>query len=133
MRSTDLDVHGFGPWIPFNKREKSKLISALPSEPGVYAIRCCRQFTRKIGISDILYFGKGTNQKGLKNRIRQYFAPGHLQSTNIRMLARVGETSDYELSFVVTSTTWEAKGLEGKLIALYESDHGELPPENNER
>jgi len=133
MRSTDLAAHGFGTWTPFTRAGKKTLLAALSSDPGVYAIRCCRDFTRKVGVSDILYFGKGTNQKGLKNRIGQYFSPGPTQRTNLRLMALIGDCSDYELAFTVTPTTWDAKALEGKLIALYEADHGELPPQNKQR
>ncbi len=65
MRSTDLCAHGFGGWTPFTKAGKAALIATLPNKLGVYAIRCCRDFARRVGTSDILYFGKGTNQDGL--------------------------------------------------------------------
>lgn len=133
MRSDDLQAHGFGSWTPFTKVGKTALFAALPTDPGVYAIRCCRDFARKRGTSDILYFGKGTNENGLRHRIRQYFSPGPTQRTNIRLRALIGDTTDYELAFVVTPNTWDAKALEGKLIALYEAEHGELPPENKQR
>jgi excinuclease UvrABC nuclease subunit len=133
VRSTDLLAHGFGGWLPFAPANKKQLLAGLPTDPGVYAIRCVKDFTRKIGTSDILYFGKGTNQRGLKNRVSQYFSPGPTQTTNLRLMARVGDCADYELAFTVTQTTWEAKALEGKLLALYESEHGELPPENKQR
>ena len=133
MRSTDLYAHGFGGWTPFTKVSKTALIAMLPKKPGVYAIRCCRDFTRRVGISDILYFGKGTNQDGLKHRIRQYFSPGHSQRTNLRLLALIGDTSDYELAFVATPSASVAVGLEAILLELYEADHGELPPENKRR
>jgi excinuclease UvrABC nuclease subunit len=133
MRSTDLGTHGFGGWMPFSKVGKSSLIASLPAKPGVYVLRCSTDFARKIGASDILYFGKGTNENGIKNRIRQYFSPGHSQRTNLRLLALIGDCNDYELAFVTTESGHEAIGLEAKLIDLYEADHGELPPENKRR
>ena len=105
----------------------------LPNNPGVYAIRCCRDFTRRVGTSDILYFGKGTNQNGLKHRIRQYFSPGHSQRTNLRLVALIGDSADYELAYVATSSMAAAVALEATLLELYEADHGELPPENPRR
>lgn len=133
MRSTDLTADGFGTWTPFTKAGKAALFLALPNEPGVYAIRCCREFKRKRGTSDILYFGKGTNRNGLRHRIRQYFSPGPTQRTNIRLLALIGSTTDYELAFVATNAAPEAIMLEAKLLERYELEHGELPPENKRR
>ena len=133
MRSTDLSGHGFGTWFPFSKAGKFALIASLPAAPGVYAIRCCREFTRNRGSSDILYFGSATNAQGIKNRIRQYFSPGPTQRTNIRILALIGDCDDYELAFVVTMSIPEAKMLEATLLEKYEGEHGELPPENKRR
>jgi len=133
MRSTDLAAHGFGTWTPFTKAGRKILLAGLPNNPGVYAIRCCRNSKRKLGSSDILYFGKGTNQKGLKNRIGQYFSPGPTQRTNLRLLALIGDSADYELAFAVTKSSPEAIMLEATLLELYETEHGELPPENKRR
>jgi hypothetical protein len=133
MKSSDLSSYGFGVWLPFSKVGKPQLIAALPSRPGVYAIRWCREFVRKKGTSDILYFGKGTNQQGIKHRIRQYFSPGHLQRTNLRLLALAGDSCEYELAFVETTTGSGAVALEATLLEKYEQDHGELPPENKRR
>jgi len=133
MNSSNLSSYGFGVWQSFSKQGKVKLIASLPELPGVYAIRCCREFVRKKGKSDILYFGKGTNQQGIKHRIRQYFSPGPTQRTNIRMLTLIGDCCDYELAFVITQSGSEAVGLEAVLIEKYENEHGELPPENKRR
>jgi excinuclease UvrABC nuclease subunit len=133
MRSTDLTSHGFGTWTPFTKVGKTALFAALPSKPGVYAIRCCRDFTRSKGVSDILYFGKGTNQNGLKHRIRQYFSPGPTQRTNLRLLALIGDSADYQLASVAMKSSPEAIMLEATLLELYEAEPGELPPENKRR
>lgn len=81
---------------------------------------------RKKGSSDIFYFGKATNQQGLKHRIRQYFSPGPTQRTNIRILSLVGESNDYELAFVETASRPDAIMLEANLLDKYEAEHGEL-------
>lgn len=133
MRSTDLVAHGFGTWTLFAVAGKKTLLASLPNDPGVYAIRFCRDAKRKIGSSDILYFGKGTNQKGLKNRIGQYFSPGRTQRTNLRLLGLIGDSADYELAFAITESSPEAIMLEATLLELYETEHGELPPENKRR
>jgi hypothetical protein len=65
MRSSDLASYGFGTWSPFSKAGKPALIASLPVKPGVYAIRCCREFTRKNRSSDILYFVSATNAQAL--------------------------------------------------------------------
>jgi excinuclease UvrABC nuclease subunit len=130
MRSLELAGYGFGTWWPFNERNESVLLTNLPSRPGVYAIRCCKDYSRRIGSSDILYFGSATNQQGLKHRLRQYFHPGPSQRTNIRILALVGDCSDYEVSIVQTDSIPDATMLEATLLEKYESEHGELPPEN---
>ncbi len=133
MKSSDLSSYGFGAWLPFSKIGKARLIASLPSGPGAYAIRCSREFVRKQGTSDILYFGKGTNQQGIKHRVRQYFSPGRTQWTNIRILKLIGDCDDYELAFVEATSIPEAIMLEASLLEKYEAEHGELPPENKRR
>ncbi len=133
MKSSDLASYGFGIWSPFSKAGKSALIASLPVKPGMYATRCCREFARRIGSSDILYFGSATNAQGIKHRVRQYFSPGPTQRTNIRILTLIGDCADYELAFVATNSIPEAKMLEATLLEKYEGEHGELPPENRRR
>jgi excinuclease UvrABC nuclease subunit len=77
-----------------------------------------------MGISDILYFGKGTNRQGIRHRVRQYFSPGPTRRTNLRILGLVGETADDELAFVETDSIPEAISLEATLLQKYEIDHG---------
>ena len=132
MKSSELSKYGFGAWFLFSRKNESALIAALPTMPA-HALRCCREYMRRIGSSDILYFGCATNNQGLKNRLRQYFHPGPSQATNKRILAFVGDCADYELSFVVASSIPSAKMLEASLLEKYESDHGELPPQNKRR
>lgn len=128
MRSSQLV--GFGAWQQFNRSGERALMLSLPNRPGVYAIRYCKDYPRRIGSSDILYFGSATNQQGLKHRLRQYFHPGPTQRTNLRILAMVGDCFDYEVSVSQTDSAPEAKFLEARLLEQYESEHGELPPEN---
>jgi hypothetical protein len=63
MKSSELTKYGFGVWAAFNRKNESALLSSLPSSPGVYAIRCSKDYTRRVGRSDILYFGSATNQQ----------------------------------------------------------------------
>jgi len=130
MQSSDLQNHGFGTWFSFNRASEASLWSQVPNRPGAYAIRCSTPYHRRIGSSDILYFGSATNAQGLKNRLRQYFHPGPTQRTNIRLLKLVGDCSDFEVAVSPTVTIPDAKFLESTLLAAYETDHGELPPEN---
>ena len=65
MRSSQLI--GFGAWQQFNRSGERALMLNLPNRPGVYAIRHCKDYPRRIGSSDILYFGSATNQQGLKH------------------------------------------------------------------
>jgi excinuclease UvrABC nuclease subunit len=130
MRSSELAGYGFRTWLAFNRKSEPTLMLAVPSRPGAYVIRCCKDYSRKVGRSDILYFGSATNQQGLKHRLRQYFHPGPTQRTNLRILALVGDSSDYEVSVSQTDSAPEAKFLEARLLEQYESEHGELPPEN---
>jgi excinuclease UvrABC nuclease subunit len=99
-------------------------------KPGVYAVRCCRDYQRVVGTSDILYIGSATNREGLRKRIYQYFHPGPTQRTNRRILALVGDCTDFEVSFTETKSNPNAKMLEAELLEQYESEHGQLPPEN---
>lgn len=130
MKSSDLTKYGFGIWLPFNRANEPTLLSQLPTRPGAYAIRCCTPYQRRVGSSDILYFGSATNSQGLKHRLRQYFHPGPTQYTNIRILNLVGGSSDFEVSVAPTDSIPDAKFLESTLLAAYEAEHGELPPEN---
>jgi excinuclease UvrABC nuclease subunit len=119
--------------LPFNRANELNLLSLLPTRPGAYAIRRSTPYQRRIGLSDILYFGSAANARGLKNRLSQYFHPGHLQRTNIRILNLVGGSSDFEVSVASTDSIPDAKFLESTLLAAYEAEHGELPPENKRR
>jgi excinuclease UvrABC nuclease subunit len=134
MGSSDLSEHGFAAWLPFNRKAEASLIAAVPKTRGVYVIRCCcREYERVRGASDILYVGSAANRQGLRMRLRQYFHPGPTQRTNRRILAIVAECNDFEVAYAETGSAPEARSLESELLGRYESDHGELPPENRRR
>ena len=63
-------------------------------------------------------------------RLRQYFHPGPTQRTNQRLLARCGDSTDYDVSYVMCGSAGAAVQFEATILAQYVSDHGELPPEN---
>ena len=125
MRSPDLCQLGFGSWFRFNRSGERSLVAAAPAKPGVYALRCCGDYQRIAGTSDILYFGSATNREGLKKRLYQYFHPGPTQQTNKRILTMVADCADFEVALVETKSIPEAKMLEATLLEKYETDHGE--------
>jgi hypothetical protein len=81
------------------------------------------------GSSDILYVGKATNRDGLRMRLRQYFHPGPTQTTNKRLLARCGDSEDYEVAYGTTPDAATAAMLEKRLLE-FRAEHGQYPPEN---
>ena len=117
----------------FSPSVRARLLAILPDNYGVYAIRRDTPLPRVQGSSDIVYIGSATNQKGLKNRIGQYFSPGPTQSTNKRILALITRPQGYEIGWVVMPTITEAKAFEQELLDGYLRDHSELPPENHRR
>jgi excinuclease UvrABC nuclease subunit len=130
MNSDTLQASGFTSWMLFNRANARPLIDAAPSTAGVYVIRCRTPFPRALGTSDVLYVGSARNRDGLRMRLRQYFHPGPTQRTNQRMLARCGDSTDYEVSYVTCDSANAAVRLEAEILARYVSEHGELPPEN---
>ena len=134
MTSADLGQSGFGGWTRFNTRSKANRLAALPAEKGVYCIRCRESaFTFPVGHSDILYIGSAANLNGLRGRCRQYLHPGPSQRTNQRILARCGESEDYEIGYVVTLSGDAAVAWERTLLNAFWRDHRSLPPENIKR
>ena len=94
MRSTELAEYGLRSWVTFNQAGEKALLAALPTRPGVYVMRCRRDYQRAVGSSDVLYVGSATNAQGLKTRLRQYFHPGPTQRTNKRIMALVADCTD---------------------------------------
>lgn len=125
-----MSTYGFQSWLAFNRAGEQSLVSALPSGPGAYVVRRCQDYKRRVGESDVVYVGFATNEQGLRMGIRQFFHPGRSQSTHKRILALVGDSSDYELAYVETQAAPDAKMLKARLLEHYERDHAELPPEN---
>ena len=130
MDSDSLKASGFAAWEPFSSASASALVAGSPTSPGVYVIRYRTPFARDAGASDVLYVGSARNRDGLRMRLRQYFHPGPTQATNHRILARCGNSTDYEVSYVECESPEAAAQLEATILARYVSDHGELPPEN---
>jgi len=128
MNSATLLHLGFVTWHPLNLAAKKSLLALLPSRTGVYAIRSCNS-QRVLGPSDLVYFGKATNAKGLKRRINQYFHPGHGNRTSLRIRGEFAECIDFELSWIEFPAEQAVK-VEAQLIADYEKAHGALPPWN---
>ena len=77
MNSTSLTAHGMSNWHAFSHLVETRLLAALPTSPGVYAILLPQPEPRRQAASDIAYIGLAVNQKGLRGRVRQYFHPGH--------------------------------------------------------
>ncbi len=130
MDSQSLTAEGFSVWLPFNTASCDAMLAAAPTEVGVYVIRRNTPFPRIRDESDILYIGSATNRDGLRMRLRHYFHPGPTQWTNQRLLARCGDSSDYDISFVTCANEDAALELEIGLLTRYRGDHLELPPEN---
>jgi hypothetical protein len=130
MRSTALAQYGFVVWLPFNGKGERALLAAFPLRPGVYALRCCVDHQRTVGTSDIVYIGSATSHEGLRRRLYQYFHPGSTERTKGRIPPTEASSTGFEVSFVATESKTDAETLKASLLARYESEHGQLPPEN---
>lgn len=134
MNSSDLKQHGVSTWAAFAHIAERALLAALPTSTGVYVILFPQAEQRLRGASDIAYIGRAGNQNGIRGRVRQYFHPGHRQSTNIAMRQRICDPGcTLRLGFVVTDTVGTARRLESDLLLRFEREHGELPPYNRQR
>lgn len=130
MRGTSLSQHGFVVWLPFNRNGERALLAALPLRPGVYALRRRVDYQRSVGTSDIVYIGSATSHGGLRRRLYQYFHPGSTERTKGRIPPAETTCTDFEVSFLVTESEAYAVTLKALLLARYESEHAQLPPEN---
>jgi hypothetical protein len=130
MTSSDLEAEGFGSWGRFNRQSKSNLLERIPAKIGVYVIRTTIAVRRIRGESDIAYVGSACNQNGLRGRLNQYFSPGPTQRTNIRIMALVGDSQEFEIGWCEVKAKSDAVGLEQRLLERYFEDHGERPPQN---
>ena len=132
MRSTDLLARGFGSWQPFAMETERELLDRLPTTFGVYSMRFTQLEPRRLGESDIACIGRAVNQNRLRGRVRQYFHPGWLQSTNLEMKARLLQRMVLQLAWVVTPDRAKAIDLESELLLAFEGEHGERPPYNKQ-
>jgi hypothetical protein len=130
MRSTSLSRYGFVVWLPFNWEGERALLAALPLRPGVYALRRTVDYRLSVGTSDIVYIGSATSRGGLRKRLYQYFHPGSTERINGRILRRETSSTELQVSFSVAESEADAETLKASLLARYESEHGQLPPEN---
>ena len=90
---------------------------------GVYRVRAKRSQRRLVGDSDIMYFGKATNAEGLKRRLTQYFHPGHLQTTCLKIREQIELPPEgFEVAWT-TCESEEAKRLEARLVREFQSLH----------
>ena len=134
MNSSDLGQQGFRSWGAFNFANERSLLAAAPTNKGVYTVRAKKPQQRRIGQSDIMYFGKATNYEGLKRRLTQYYHPGHSQTTNLEIRRQIEiAPDDFEVAWVTCESEEEAKRLEARLVEEFLSDHGENPPWNRNR
>jgi hypothetical protein len=128
MNSTQLGRYGkFSFWYPF---EKQTIQKEAPKDTGVYIIRTMggRPFGRFQGESDILYIGSTTSKGGLKRRLQQYFSPGSIQWTNLR----INEfAKKYPMEVAWCCGVDEPKNFEHELLRQYLEEHDELPPFNH--
>ena len=131
MDGKSLQVSGVGSWFEFSRAAERDLLRVLPESPGIYVVLFPLPQPRALGLSDIAYIGKATNQKGLRGRVRQYYHPGPTQSTNIAMNGRICQPGcQLRLGFAICSTGPVARRLESDLLIDFERLHGERPPFN---
>lgn len=133
MDSASLANGGFVLWLPFNLSGERRLLEQTPQRFGAYVVRRRIPYPRAVGESDVMYIGVAANEKGLQQRLRQYFHPGATQRTSKRILAIVGNSDQYEVAWVCTESRAKAKILEAELLEEYERQHRSLPPENLRR
>lgn len=135
MNSTSLQQqHGIESWVAFTSVAEREVLAGLPASPGVYIILLGASKNRHLGTSNVAYIGKGTNQNGIRGRVRQYFHPGPTQSTNIAMKQRLGLAGcSLRLGFIATDSAAAATRLESDLLLQFENEHAELPPFNRQR
>lgn len=107
---------------------KKEKIDELPKSKGLYAFVLDTDFCRMKGKSDILYIGKTSNKKGIRQRIRWYLKPTKEQETNIRIKKFIdSRNGKVKLFFKVCNNE---RIEEKKLLYEYLKQHDELPPLN---
>lgn len=120
MTAKRLVAEGFCPPLVFSSSEESFLMLNLPRTPGVYVLaEDCD--------SEIRYIGCAANEKGLQQRIRQYFHPGPTQRTNRRINALLQAGGRYLISYRTAPSRHDAQCWESDLLFRFEKTHGRLP------
>jgi len=122
VNSTDLE--GFSEWQLFLRQA----VNNTPRDNGIYVLRMAegRKFGQLRGESDILYIGSSKSRGGIKQRLRQYLAPGPTQWTNKRVKSIIDK---YTIEFAWRITN-RPRVHEHDLLLKYIKDHDELPPLN---
>lgn len=122
-------------WKPL----RQKTFEKIPTEPGMYLIRCqCHQTNRLLGLDKegVLDIGESSN---IRKRIKQFLAcasgkrkKGHSAGCRFanRRLSRYFPLDQLEIKWKDTGSKDAAKKLEGELLRNYEKIFGELPPLN---
>ena len=87
--------------MPTIKEHIKKILSTIPSKPGVY-----RYYNSK---KEIIYVGKAKN---LKNRVRSYFNDNRTDSAKTKVLVKQID----DIKYIITPTEYDALLLENSLI-----------------
>jgi hypothetical protein len=130
LNKLTLKEYGFAEWHEFSRVGENELLDKAPILFGDYCLAQQQPVPRIRGSSDILYFGSTMDSGGLQRRFWRYFHPEPHQSTNIRIINYVGARRDIMVSWTTVDDPTLARSLETYLLALYDLEHGELPPLN---
>jgi excinuclease UvrABC nuclease subunit len=114
------ELAGFSNWQKWGPA----VVERAPGQPGVYIFRLAESFRRLKGDSDLIYVGSGS----LRNRLRNHLTGRGDVNRRLERVAR--EIGTLELAWRTHATAQEAKDNEGELLAVYDSEHLELPPLN---
>lgn len=119
--------------IPSFTAHAGLAIHAIPEDPRVLQGR--RDSILQHGPTGILYIGKGSGRKGLRQRVRQLVRFGVGRATNHgggEWLWQVEQIRCAQLLMRCCSVGW-AEGLESELLARFKKDHGSWPLANRNR
>ena len=130
MNSQQLARVGFKQWHTSSLTSEISLLSSLPSNKvGIYIVRFAAPQALRLGQSDLAYIGKATNSGGLKQRVRQYYHPGHRNATSLRLQANI-QSHQVELAHICLTTADRSAVVEAALLHGFREQHGQLPPWN---
>lgn len=130
MTSSDLRTEGIVSWCRFTPDRQSEVLRKAPLDYGVIVVRKTTPESRLRGESDIIFVGTAANDKGIRQRINEFFSPGPSQTTHHRVLALIQDSGEYEIGWCVLRTKVEAAPLKRRLLERFFQEHGELPPQN---